>query len=59
MGSKRLLILDQLARPSGLANLGEMVFAPCSYGIFYLTSIKKFVMLLEKDCFDDVVFKWF
>ena len=36
----------------GAAHLGEMIFIPCSYGIFYLTSIKKFVKSLEKDCFD-------
>ena len=40
----------QLARLDGLARLGEMIFIPRSYGIFYLSSIKKFVMSLEKDC---------
>ena len=35
----------------GTAHLGEMIFITRSYGIIYLTSIKKFVMLLEKDCF--------
>ena len=39
----------ELARLSGLARLGEMIFIPCSHGIFYLSSIKKF-MSLEKDC---------
>ena len=39
---------DQLARLDGLARLGEMIFIPRSYGIFYLSSIKKF-MSLEKD----------
>ena len=39
----------ELARLSGLARLGEMIFIPRSYGIFYLSSIKKFVMSLEKD----------
>ena len=37
-------------RLGGLARLGEMIFIPRSYGgIFYLKSVKKFVMLLEKD----------
>ena len=40
----------ELARLGGLARLGEMNFIPHSYGIFYLNSIKKFVMSLEKDC---------
>ena len=40
----------ELARLSGLARLGEMIFIPRSHGIFYLSSIKKFVMSLEKDC---------
>ena len=34
----------------GLAHLGEMIFIPRPYGIFYLSSIKRFVMSLEKDC---------
>ena len=38
------------ARLSGLAHLGEMIFIPRCYGIFCLSSVKKFVMLLEKDC---------
>ena len=38
----------ELARLSGLARLGEMIFIPHSHGIFYLSSIKKF-MSLEKD----------
>ena len=33
---------------AGLAHLGEMVFIPRSYEIFYLTSTKEFVMSLEK-----------
>ena len=33
----------------GLAHLGEMIFIPSSYEIFYLNSVKKFVTLLEKD----------
>ena len=37
----------ELARLGGLAHLGEMIFIPRSYGIFYLSSIKKFVMSLE------------
>ena len=32
-----------LAWLGGLARLGEMIFIPRSYGIFYLSSIKKFV----------------
>ena len=32
----------------GLARLGEMIFIPSSYEIFYLNSVKKFVMLLKK-----------
>ena len=27
----------ELARLGGLAHLGEMIFIPCSYGIFYLS----------------------
>ena len=38
-----------LARLSGLARLGEMIFIPRSSGIFYFSSIKKFIMSLEKD----------
>ena len=39
----------ELARISGLAGLGEMIFIPRANGIFYFSSIKKFVMSLEKD----------
>ena len=39
----------ELAQLTRLARLGEMIFIPRSYGIFYLSSIKKFVMSLEKD----------
>ena len=39
-----------LAQLGGLAHLGEMIFTPRSYGIFYLSSIKNFVISLEKDC---------
>ena len=39
----------KLACLGGLAHLGEMIFVPRSYGIFYLRSVKTFVMLLEKD----------
>ena len=38
----------ELAWLGGLAHLGEMIFIPRLYGIFYLNSIKKFVILLEK-----------
>ena len=34
---------SELARLSGLARLGEMIFISRSCGIFYLSSIKKFV----------------
>ena len=40
----------KLARLGGLARLSEMSFIPRSYEIFYLSSIKECVMLLEKDC---------
>ena len=40
----------ELARLGRLARLGEMIFIPRSYIIFYLSSIKKFVMSLKKDC---------
>ena len=39
----------KLARLDGLARLGEMIFIPRSYGIFYLSLIKKFLISLEKD----------
>ena len=41
---------DELARLGGLAHLDEMTFISRSCGIFYLSSIKKFVMSLKKDC---------
>ena len=47
------------SRLDGLADLGEMIFIQRLYGIFNLTSIKTFVMSLEKDCLDHVVFKRF
>ena len=34
---------DELAELDGLVRLGEMIFIPRSYGIFYLSSIKRFV----------------
>ena len=40
----------ELAQLDGLALLGEVIFIPRSYGMFYLSSIKKFVILPEKDC---------
>ena len=43
----------------GPAHLGEMIVILRSYGIFYSTSIEKFVLSLEKDCFDHAVFKLF
>ena len=39
----------ELARLNGMARLGEMIFIPRSYGIFCLSSIKKFVMSQKKD----------
>ena len=39
----------ELARLGGLARLGEITFIARSYGIFYHSSIKKFVMSLKKD----------
>ena len=49
---KGLFIWGELALLDGLAHLGGMIFNPSSYGIFYLTSIKKFVLSLETNCFD-------
>ena len=40
----------ELARLSGLARLSEMIFIPHSHEMFYLSSIKKFIMSLEKYC---------
>ena len=34
---------------SGLARLGEMIFFSRSHRILYVSSIKKFIMSLEKD----------
>ena len=50
----------ELARLGGLARLGEIIFIPRSYGIFYLSSIKKFCYVAGKRLFDQVVFtiKW-
>ena len=45
-----LFIWGELARLSGLPHLGEMVFIPRCHRIFCLSSVKKFVMSLEKDC---------
>ena len=36
--TKGLFIWGELARKRGLARLGEVIFIPCSYGIFYLTA---------------------
>ena len=44
-----LFIWGELSKIGGLADLGEIIFIPRSYGI-YLSSIKKFIMLLEKGC---------
>ena len=55
MGSKYfkgLFIWGEVAQLGELAPLGEMIFSPCSYGIFYLTSIKKFFYVAGKDRFD-------
>ena len=40
---------SELARLGGLPRLVEMIFIPRSYGIFYLSSIKK-LMSREKNC---------
>ena len=39
----RLFIWGELARLGGLAHLGEMIFIPRSYGVFYFASIKNHV----------------
>ena len=44
-----LFIWGELARLSGLAHLGEIIFIPRCHGIFCLSSVKKFIMSLEKD----------
>ena len=49
--------MRQVARLDGLAHVSEMIFIPHSYGIFYLTLMKKFDMSMEKDCCDHVVFE--
>ena len=46
---KGCLYRDELARLRWLERLGEMIFIPRSHGIFYLSSIKKLIMSLEKD----------
>ena len=57
MITKRLFIWNELARVSGLPHLSEMIFILRSDRIFYLPSIKNFVLSQEKDCFDRIVFK--
>ena len=54
-----MFIWGEQAQLGGLVHLVEMIFIPSSYGIFHLISIKKFVMPLEKDRFEHVVFKRF
>ena len=44
-----LEIGGELVRLNVLPHLGEMIFIPRLHGIFYLSSVKKFVMLLEID----------
>ena len=53
-----LFIWGELVRVGGLAQLDEMIFIPRSYEIFYLTSLKNFVMSLEKNCFGYVILSW-
>ena len=48
----------EVALLGGFAQLGDKIFVQRSYGISYLTSFKQFVISLEKDWFDHVVFKW-
>ena len=45
--------------PPELAHLGEIIFIPRPYGIFYLISVEKFVMSLEKNCLVTLFFKRF
>ena len=45
-----LFIWGELARLSGLAHLVDMNFIPRCHGIFCLSSVKKLVMSLEKNC---------
>lgn len=48
----------RLAGLSGwLAQLGETIFILHSYAIVYLTSMKMFVVTVEKDCFGHEVCK--
>ena len=48
-----MFIWDELARLGELAHQGKMFFIPRSNGVFYLTSIKKFVMSQEKDFYNN------
>ena len=48
--SKGLFIGGKLASLGGTVHLGETISIPRSYEIFYQSSIKKFVMSLEKQC---------
>ena len=45
-----LFIWGELAHLSGLAHLVDMNFIPRCHGIFCLSSVKKLVMSLEKNC---------
>ena len=45
----------ELAWLGGLARLGEIIFIPRSYGIFYLSSVKKFAVA-GKRFFDQIAF---
>ena len=54
-----LFIWGELVQLSGLVHPGEMIFIPRSYGICYVTSIKKFVMSLEKNLKRCKVFHFF
>ena len=51
--SKGLFIWDELARLRGLARLGEVIFIPRSYGMFYLT-----VKSLLRHCKKIVLITW-
>ena len=43
--------MSELVRLGKLTHLGEMIFIPRSYGIFYLTSLKKFLCCWKKIVF--------
>ena len=44
-------------RLGGLAHQDEMIFIPCSYGTFYLTSKSFLGRWKKRDCFEHEVFR--